>query len=182
LSATQRSVEVEESLLVQVLKPYRPGCRYLRSAVVESPAEAGDNQPLATIRGRLTIGDSCYIADTGHFNSVEFNLCYNQLVYSLMAQVVVDGLLPAFRSWSLTEYLERQLPDVLIHDFSSKFHRPMSVDDFEGTVEILGARPRRNFMLVHTRCSFRDDSGGRSHGEVSLAIGDRAVSAVNSEA
>ena len=163
-----RSIEVAGDLLARVLTPYKPGCKYLRSAIVEQGASEQDSPTL--IRGRLSIPESCYIDDTGHFNSVEFNLCYNQLVYVLMAQAVVDDLLPAFESWTLDEYLARQLPDVLIHDFSSKFHRPMRVDDFEGTVEITSAVPRRKFTLVHTRCTFRDDAGGHSHGDVSLAI------------
>lgn len=169
-----RRREVDGELLASVLAPYKDGCRYLRSAVVEVPREPSPNAPRAVIRGRLAIPESCYIDDTGHFNSVEFNLCYNQLVYVLMAQVIVDGLLPAFGRWTLPEYLERQLPDVLIHDFSSKFHRPMRVDDFEGTVSITDATPRGRFTLVHTTCEFRDDAGGHSHGGVTLAIVERA--------
>ncbi|QDU65452.1 FcoT family thioesterase [Engelhardtia mirabilis] len=181
MSAGPRSIGVTDELLARVLTPYRDNCRYLKSAVVELPGHARAGDPQAVIYGRLAIGESCYIQDTGHFNSVEFNLCYNQLVYALMAQVVVGGLLPAFESWTLDEYLARQLPDVLIHDFSSKFHRPMATGDFEGTVEIVDAVQRSRFLLVHTRCSFRDDAGGHSHGDVSLAIVDRAAGTASRE-
>lgn len=165
---------VADALLAKVLAPYKPGCRYLERAVVEAPNGGDDTDDLVRIRGELGIPESCYIDDTGHFNSVEFNLAYNQLVYTLMAQCVVEGLLPDFAKMSLDEYLARQLPDVLIHDFASTFKRAMDPRAFRGTVAITRAASRGHFLLLHTRCTFEDDGGGSAHGTVSLAIVDRA--------
>lgn len=164
---------VEAALLERVLRPYKDGCRYLREAQIEFDSDA----PLAPVRlyGELSIDRSCYIDDTGHFNSVEFNLCYNQLIYSLMAQCVVAGNLPAFGAMTLAEYFERQLPDVLIHCFSSKFKRPMDPRAFSGVVTIRSAVRRGGFILLDTECSFHDSGKGSCSGEVSLAIVERSA-------
>ena len=164
------SIEVSSELLAAVLRPYKPECRYLHSATVTAPGEPGR---LVEIEGELSIPESCYIDDTGHFNSVEFNLCYNQLVYVLMAQCVVDGLLAPFTRWTLDEYLRRQLPDVLIHDFRSKFRRPMDMRAFTGRVWIQDYGDRSRFLLLHTGVDFQDAAKGSSLGEVSLAIVNR---------
>ncbi len=168
-----RSIPVELELRDAVLAPYKEHCRYLERATVEV-SENGE-EFVARISGDMGIPDSCYIDDTGHFNSVEFNICYNQLVYLLMAQCVVSGITPEFSAMTIEEYLARQLPDVLIHDFSSKFKRPLDPARFRGTVSILAANQRSKFVLVKTRCEFEDGSGGSAWGDILLAIVDRAV-------
>ena len=112
---------LSDALLASVLEPYKPGCRYLEHAV----ATFSDDGPPARMHGRLAIPESWYIDDTGHFNAIEFNICYNQMIYALMAQCVVSGVTEPFGAMSLDEYLRRQLPDVLIHDFQSRFRQPM---------------------------------------------------------
>ena len=44
-------------------------------------ATKGKDAGLISAKGRFSIPDSCYIDDTGHFNAVEFNICFNQLAY-----------------------------------------------------------------------------------------------------
>ncbi|MGW6540873.1 FcoT family thioesterase [Streptomyces sp. NPDC055051] len=48
-----------------------------------------DGRPL-TGSGMFTIPEPCYIDDTGHFNAVEFNICYNQLAYYTLAAMIRD--------------------------------------------------------------------------------------------
>lgn len=164
-------IAVSPELQARVLAPYKPHCRYLLRSVVELPEPGADH--LVRLRGELSIPSSCYIDETGHFNSVEFNICYNQLVYTLMAQCVESSLIPAFGAMTLREYFARQLPDVLIHEFSSKFRRPLNSRAFTGTVSILEAQDRRKFVIVATHCSFDDGLGGTAQGDVSLAIVNR---------
>ncbi|HKX46527.1 MAG TPA: FcoT family thioesterase [Planctomycetota bacterium] len=166
---------VEPALLARVLAPYKPHCRYLQRAVWETAEPGADHA--VRLSGELGIPASCYIDDTGHFNSVEFNICYNQLMYVLMAQCVVSRLMPPFARMSYEEFLQRQLPDVLIHDFHSKFPRPIDPLRFRGAIEFVDASERRGMILVHTRCTFEDDRGGRCHGEVTLAVVERDGSA-----
>ncbi len=171
-------IVVEPDLLASILAPYRPECRYLRSAVVDVPHVQPDDftlDPVALARasGEFSIPESCYIDATGHFNSVEFNICYNQLVYVLMAQCVVSKLVPSLSDMTIDEYRRRQLPDVLIHEFSSVFKRQLSPDRFVGEVRIDHVSSRGRFIFLRTSCRFRDDAGGLAQGEVTLAIVDR---------
>ena len=65
--------------LSRVLKPYREHCCYLKSANFQHH-KTGGIQGL-TLHGQFSIDDSCYIDDTGHFNAVEYNICFNQIAY-----------------------------------------------------------------------------------------------------
>lgn len=170
---TAARIVVGPELQARVLAPYKPHCRYLRRSVVEIPEPGADH--LVRLRGELGIEGSCYIEETGHFNSVEFNICFNQLVYTLMAQCVESALLPVFASMTLREYYARQLPDVLIHEFASKFRRPLDARSFTGTVSIVEAHDRRRFIVLATHCSFEDAHGGTAQGDVTLAIVNRGA-------
>lgn len=167
--STSTSVPVADDLLARVLFPYKPGCRYLSGAVAEFP-DAGAGGPVARCEGTFRIPESCYIDDTGHFNAVELNISYNQLVYTLMAQCVASDVSEPFAAMTMEEYLRRQLPDVLIHDFASKFSRPMDAREYRGEVIIDEVRDRRRFLFVKTRMRFWDAGGGEASGAVTLAI------------
>jgi hypothetical protein len=117
--------------LANTLRVYHDHCRYLKSAWVD---RSPDGHP--RIVGALGISESCYIADTGHFNAVEFNISYNQLVYVLIAEVVARGWDDAFEGWSLEDFHRRQLPDILIHSFQSRFSAQMDRRTYLGRVWI----------------------------------------------
>jgi len=103
----------DQQLLTRVLRPYRKNCGYMRSARL-----VADGDPVAggriTVHGELSIPESCYIDDTGHFNSVEFNICYKQLIYYAVAKSVQEKLMASFARWSRQRYWQRQLTDFLI--------------------------------------------------------------------
>lgn len=175
------TVTVAPDLLAKILSPYQQHCRYLQRATVEYPShgllESGEAPPALTlIRGDLAIGESCYLEKAVHFSSVELNLCYNQLIYQLLAQCIVDGRLSAFSGWTLAEYQRRQLPDVLIHDLECSFGEPIRPERFEGLVAITQALSKRRFVYVKTYCAFQDSRGGFAEGRVSLVIVDSLVS------
>ncbi|MFF8260197.1 FcoT family thioesterase [Streptomyces virginiae] len=164
----------DTDLLAQVLKPYREHCQYLKSCEV---AVGGDGPAgLVSARCEFEIPQSCYIDDTGHFNSVEFNICYNQMLYYVIAKSVQDGLLESFAHWSMEDYWQRQLADFLITDFRSTFKRAMRGRHFSGEIQILdvveweGSDIREPLLVVHTACRYWDASGGNCHGEVKIAI------------
>ncbi|MFE4628383.1 FcoT family thioesterase [Streptomyces mirabilis] len=165
------AAEADARLVARVLEPYRENCRYLRGAeLVETPDKIA-------ARGRFGISESCYIDDTGHFNAVEFNICYNQLGYYLIAKCVEDELFPQFSEWSMDDFWKRQLSNVLIYKFSSRFKGMIDPRSFEGEVSfrepVISDRPGRpSVMFVETSCSFRDDAGGFAEGEVTLAFTD----------
>ena len=79
------------NLLRLILIPYKPHCRYFQNAFL-------------TARGEFSISESCYIAETGHFNAVEFNICFNQLSYYLIAECSHHQLLNDFSGWDINKF------------------------------------------------------------------------------
>ncbi|HEX2130189.1 MAG TPA: FcoT family thioesterase [Actinophytocola sp.] len=160
----------DPELLSDVLRPYaRPKTGYLRSATV---AVSGG---LASAQGEFAIPHSCYIDDTGHLNSVEVNICFNQLMYYLIAKCVQERALPAFDAWSMDDYWAKQLPDMLIANFRSNFRRPIDSASFSGEVsfaEFSERNVRRPIQIVDMPWRFWDAEDGRADGEVRMALVD----------
>ncbi|MFC9679623.1 FcoT family thioesterase [Streptomyces sp. NPDC056948] len=159
----------DEALLAQVLTPYKEHCKYLRSAVVTEM----DGRALA--RCEFEIPESCYIDDTGHLNSVEVNICYNQMMYYLVAKSVKDGIGTGFESWTLDDFWKHQLPDILIARFSSRFRRPVDPRAFSGEMEFRSVIRRTRadgtpFLHAETAFRYRDAASGRCDGEATLAF------------
>ncbi|MCZ4507699.1 FcoT family thioesterase [Streptomyces sp. ActVer] len=159
----------DEALLTQVLMPYKDHCKYLRSAVVT------ETDGHASARCEFEIPESCYIDDTGHLNSVEVNICYNQMMYYLVAKSVKEGLGTGFESWTLEDFWKHQLPDILIARFSSHFRRPVNPRVFSGEMEfrsVTRRAPAGGSTFLHADTAFRywDAGSGRCDGEATLAF------------
>ncbi|ALL67689.1 FcoT-like thioesterase domain [Paraburkholderia caribensis MBA4] len=124
-------------------------------------------------RGIFSIPESCYIQSTGHFNSVEFNICYNQIMYDTIAHASKYGLTPYFSDWGVDGFFQRQLPDILITRFQSRFSRSINPNQFQGEFSIKSTRFHRvdkPFLFLKTYCRFFDHADGEAVGEVDLAI------------
>ncbi|WP_089103650.1 (2E)-enoyl-ACP glycyltransferase [Streptomyces hyaluromycini] len=165
----QRSYATDEELLARVLAPYKDNCKYLRSAHVT--ADAG----LAAARCEFAIPESCYIDDTGHLNSVEVNIAYNQMMYYLVAKSVQEGLLTGFETWTPADFWRHQLPDILIARFAGNFRRPVDPRAFSGEMEfhsVTRRTPGGGSPFLHAQTSYRywDSDGGRCDGEATLAF------------
>ncbi|MEU7498752.1 FcoT family thioesterase [Streptomyces griseofuscus] len=165
----QRSYTTDEELLARVLAPYKEHCTYLRSAEVT----ASDGLPSA--RCAFAIPESCYIDDTGHLNSVEVNIAYNQMMYYLVAKSVKEGLLTGFEDWTLDDFWRHQLPDILIARFAANFRRPVEPRHFTGEMEFRSVTRRTSgaagpFLHAPTVFRYRDTHGGRCDGEATLAF------------
>ncbi|TQE29281.1 hypothetical protein SipoB123_07675 [Streptomyces ipomoeae] len=167
--------ENDAELLEKVLVPYKPNCRYLKSAEL-SVASEGDSEATSRIRCTFEIPESCYIDDTGHFNAVEFNICYNQMVYYILAKSVKEGVTEPFDSWTMEQFWERQLPDMFIIDYlHSSFRSRMNGKKFQGELNIAGISQWEGFeegpwILIDTTCRFWEELGGKSQGKVRLAV------------
>jgi hypothetical protein len=160
----------DPELLADVLRPYaRPKTQYLKSATVKV---SGD---LASAEGRFSIPFPCYIDDTGHLNAVEVTICFNQLMYYLIAKCVQERSLAAFDAWTMEDYWAKQLPDILIAKYSSTFKRPIDSADFFGEVSFAGfteTNRSRPVLRVDMPWRFWDASGGYAEGEVGMALVD----------
>lgn len=164
-------IAVADEVLSRVLSPYKPEATYLLRASVD-PASRED--VLVSARGEFSIPFSCYIADTGHFNAVEFNICYNQLAYVLLGQCVISGLLPPLEIPTFEEYRRRQLPDFLILRLKSSFRQAIDPRAFAGTVAVRSAKRKMSMLMLDTVVVFTDGHGGSSEGEVLLGVIDSA--------
>lgn len=172
-----KTEDISQDLLDVFLEPYKDNCKYLKNAQFIYPYVGNlvdksnkDSQFLWLIKGNFSIPESCYIADTGHFNSVEFNICYNQLFYIIIAHLLKNSLLEVMRDWDLKIYKRRQLRDFLIVKFSSTFKRPIDSSHFQGTLSINKSSARSNLIMLKTSCTFSDNNGGWSEGDVTIAI------------
>ncbi len=169
--------EVSQDLLRIFLEPYKDDCKYLKKAQFQyldskvAPEKFNsENKNLLSIKGEFSIPVSCYIADTGHFNSVEFNICYNQLFYVMIAYAVEHKLLTVMKDWDLAIYKRRQLSNFLIVKFSSTFRKQINSHQFQGTLSINKSSERGNLIILKTSCAFYDSNDGWSEGDVTIAI------------
>jgi hypothetical protein len=162
-------IDSDSALMGQVLNVYKPNCRYLKHVLLRAEGIKAAGEYFGS-EGQFSIPESCYIDDTGHFNSVEFNICYNQLVYYTIAKAVKEGASSFFDAWTLEVFWQKQLPDILIVDFKSKFKRPINSRSFKGALEFTRATRVLDFMHLTTQIRFWDESSGFSEGTVSLAI------------
>ncbi|MEM9385513.1 MAG: FcoT family thioesterase [Pseudomonadota bacterium] len=160
---------IEGAFIDRVLEPYRDHCRYLQGAYVVKTANADAGNAFAC-EGAFSIPKSCYIDDTGHFNAVEFNICYNQLAYVFLARGIELGFIPELGHFTLDSFHEKKLSNFLIMDIRSRYSAPIDASMFQGRVEIVSARSSRKCVILKMACTFRDAGAGRAKGEVTLGI------------
>jgi FcoT-like thioesterase domain len=184
--ATQNSevCSLDPKFLARILAPYH-GTRtdYLRSASVRSSGitSADSSAPLFAVSGEFSIPTSCYIQDTGHFNAVEFLICYNQLAYSTFGYMFSSGAFrsaaptripPACRDLlakvSLEEFFTQQLSSMVILKCTTRFRNMIDAKHFFGTFSVERISHHKGSFFTETRCVFTDPSNGRAEGEVLL--------------
>src|SRR5690606_7427355 len=144
---------MHDELLTAVLRPYRPECRYLKEVTFEDPPVPGG---MPSARGWFEIPKAFYIEDTGHFNAVEFILCFNQIGYMLTAHCALSGAFPLVGVWSLDRFTANQLPNVLIVDVDVAFPRGIDARGFSGVVSIPWAEPRSRHLFYDMKIAFSD--------------------------
>lgn len=172
--ATDIKFENDQTLMNQVLEPYFEHARYLKHAVVKNPNMPDQNERISALC-KFSIQKSCYIEDTGHFNSVEFNICYNQMMYYTIAKIIKHGWMAKFKYWTLGDFFRKQLSDLLIVNFKSTFKAPIVSKNFTGEITIVNSKKievNRPLIYIKTLCCFNDNKNGYCEGEVDLAIYD----------
>ena len=166
---------VARDLLDRVLQPYRENCRYVQDATLRLPATRpiapADADSHVLVEGRCHIPSSCYIDDTGHFNAVELNITYNQLLYTGLAVTCANGLIEEL-PWDVEDFFVHQLPDVLILDYHARFRRPLDARAFRATFAIreVMPKPNKDMVLIRTFCAASCASGGDAEAEVVVAL------------
>src|SRR5262245_12560670 len=173
----RHSERIAAPLLARVLRPYRENARYVQAARLSHAADKRQPRPddpgsWVTVDGDCSIPASCYIDDTGHFNAVELNITYNQLLYLGLAGMAQHGLVGELRHWDLEAFFRHQLPDVLIVEYHAHFPRPLTPRSFRGRFEIREVlpKPHKQMVLLRTACAVQCDHGGRADVEVVIAL------------
>lgn len=176
----QFPIAIAKEFTAEILKPYRENATYLRSAEIteanEKPLSAGKGQKLITGKGRFSIPQSCYIDDTGHFNAVEFNICYNQLAYVLFAASIEKGIMHKVRAIdgnaipTMSEFKHHQLPAMMIVGLESRYYKPLNSKDFTAELSINKISAVGNAWFLFTTITFSDSEGIKAKGSVTLAF------------
>jgi hypothetical protein len=179
---------ISDAFVTEILKPYREHARYLKSAELtqfseEAVRDSASKESLVTGVGRFSIPESCYIDDTGHFNAVEFNICYNQLAYVVFGKCVEAGLMhqlwqgsvdmDSFSSKipSYNDYKRHQLPAMLIVRVDDvRFFKPMKSDDFRAELKVERMTLLGQAGFFFTSITFSDSEGVKAKGSVVLAF------------
>ncbi len=164
-------------LLHKALSPYaNKGTVYLKEAYrgihEDGSPERTDTRKETrdcTVIGVFSIPESCYVDESGHFNAVEFVICYNQIMYVSLAYAVENEFLESFIE-NLEEFYRKQISDVYISKFESHYKSPINAREFEGVCRITGSKKMHRTMYLKTEIGFSDNSGGSAYGSVDLAI------------
>ncbi len=171
-SADHRKViPVSSDIMDLALGPYFPDCRYVKNAKV-SYGTFPEKQLIPhdlKISATLSIPRSCYIESTGHFNAVEFNICFNQLGYVLFAHSIRTGLMRPFASWNDETFRRKQLPDVLIVGIENYFRKEIDATRFTAVSHLYYMKVARNQVFTKWAIQFSDEKGGSAGGEVFCA-------------
>jgi hypothetical protein len=169
MSTSPVETTIDPSLIELVLEPYKPHCRYLVKAVATS--DPGAAETIFEAEATFCIPESCYIKSTGHFNSVEFNLCYNQIAYCSLAHAIQNHWLAGFCDWTLEQFIQRQLSHCLIIEFSSRFRQPLNPQQLTGKFKVHKMRELiAGILILETTCEYTDSFGAAASGAVKFAI------------
>jgi hypothetical protein len=180
-------IVIADAFVATILKPYRTHAKYLKSAQIThlSDKTTAKNAAFVTGTGQFAIEESCYIDDTGHFNAVEFNICYNQLAYVLFGKCIELGILQKLNtelqkfsdekanglSLTMADYKRHQLPAMLIVSIEGvRFFKQLASGAFQGSLSINRVAPLGGAWFFFTSIDFSDAEGVKAKGSVVLAF------------
>jgi hypothetical protein len=172
---------LDPRFVAKVLSCYFDHTTYLKQVTVTSQARQrrGSEQGKdVSALGTFRIDQSCYIQSTGHFNAVEFNICFNQLAYVLYAHCFANRFFQEHRpEWGdrLSRFTpesfdQNQLSSMLIVKLSSNFKKEIRSPQFHGELEIGKIRATGDCVFTTNHVSFYDANGGFAEGDVTLAF------------
>lgn len=177
MNAQPQTLNVSTESLEQTLDCYLPDVRYLRGADVTHvegffPFESELGNCVAVADGDFASQPPWYIRDTGHFNALEFNICYNQLAFVLVRHCVELGLNSTLSDHlPREEFVQRMLPSLVILRYSVIFDRPMQAATFTGRLGLLKVVNKMQRLFLQTRFWVKPKCGSWcSRGDVTLAV------------
>ena len=172
-AAYELPIDASAEFVAETIKPYHPNARYLKSAQITQVRDSdkpAKGVPLVTAAGRFSIPKSCYIDSTGHFNAVEFNICYNQLAYTMFGKCFETRVVPKLRFLSLPQYRAHQLQSCFIVSLESRFLQQLDGRDFRGELTLNKLSWVAGVLFCFTTITFSDSEGVKARGQVVLAF------------
>ena len=145
------------------LKPYKEDCRYLQYATIS-------NLPKIIAYGEFVVPDSCYIKETNHINAIDINICYNQLGYYLLYEMIENDLLKQYIDWDPTDFLRYQLSHVFITNLSMKFLKKITNKNFYGSICVDYVKKKKQNVIINTTFIFYENSSVRVKGRCEIII------------
>lgn len=153
---------ISSEFLSQVLKPYKPHTTYLKSASILSVQPATTTNGSITATANFQIPESCYIDDTGHFNSVEFNICLNQILYTAVGHSVEQKLFAqvapewnAVLNYNYQHFLTYQLIHMLILKIEATFKKQIpSAALFQAELHLHRFFQRSGILFMQANINF----------------------------
>lgn len=147
-----------------MLAAYSPNSSYIEEARYISHDHFAAN-------ALFRIPETCYGDKTGHFNAVEFILCYNQLIYVMFSEAVEQGDVPEMGMTSFEEFKKIQLKGSFLTKIKDvSFRRQINPEGFVGRIDINKVKSMRGTNFYFTNGSFADFNGGRALGEMNYAF------------
>jgi FcoT-like thioesterase domain len=145
-----------------------PPAPIITDAASATPFDAG--RKLFTATGTFSIGNSCYIEDTGHFNAVEFNICFNQLAYVAFAKCIDEALVPELAFLDFDGFQRGQLPSWLIVGIDGvRFSKQLDRRAFSAELTVVRMSSVRGTKFFFTTIAFSDSEGVKTSGSVVLS-------------
>ena len=163
---------IGNSVMEIMLREYFSHCRYLRNPSIEVSNNTDYFAKDSKIKGKgdFAILECCYGSNSGHLNSAEFPICFNQLGYVIFAEAVSRQLLPELNMSTVKEFKEAQMNRCLILEERRRFKRPIDSKNFHVEMSIERSKVLHGLPFYFMNASFSDDKGGLAIGKVKIAI------------
>lgn len=154
---------ITEGIYESMLEDYNPSCRYLKGARYNVEDER------LGAHGTFAIPSSCYCESTGHFNAVEFIICFNQLGFVFFSEAIERGDLPELQMKKWQDLRTLQLGGAYITRVKDMvFKRPINPVHFNGSVYITRSKVVKNNAFYHMESSFSDSQGGNARALINV--------------
>lgn len=94
------------------------------------------NNKTIIVDSDFSIKESCISNISTHFSSIDFNICYSQLFFYLLGEVIDNKLLNVLSNWDIDNFLKFQSTHFLTIKLSNNFYKVMNTENFKGTIKI----------------------------------------------
>ncbi|MEL7039590.1 MAG: FcoT family thioesterase [Cyanobacteria bacterium J06592_8] len=167
---TEYLQKIDNDFLLKTLQPYSSKeAVYLQEVSVLSLGKLGSDSNYI-VQGKFSIESPCYVDETGHFNAVEFVICYNQIMAVSLAYATQNKLLLCLQDLTVEEFYILFMSGTYITRLESTYKSLINPKEFSCKFEVIMERKRSRLSILKTLVEFSDRQGGIALGQVDLAL------------